>query len=158
MLTSSLIVFSPLVWMFLGSFSITTYNTNFLFTGNDDLHLADAQPADQVRAYIASHVTKDDLVMGSPVFIWGLSTMHRADFLAALAFNGQKPQNYINVEKTRFTDDLTLQKAKFVILDPLAEKFAPRVLPGMDARLAEIHRWPVVFESGEIKVYGSDGN
>jgi hypothetical protein len=152
---AALVVFSPLVWMFLGSFAMTTYNTNFLFTANDDLYLVDAKSAEEVRAYVAAHVTADDLVLGSPVLIWGLPTMGRADFLAALAYSGQKPQNLINVDKARFTTNLSLRKAKFVILDPLAEEFALKVLPGMDVWLEEIRQRPVVFESGQIKVYGN---
>jgi hypothetical protein len=42
-----------------------------------------------------------------------------------------------------------------VILDPLAEEFALKVLPGMDVWLEEIRQRPVVFESGQIKVYGN---
>jgi len=153
MFVAALIIFSPLVWMLLGSFAITTYNTNFLFTGDDDLRLVDVQDADQVRTFIAAHVTTDDLVLGSPVLIWGLPTMHRADFLTAIAYNRQVPENFIGMDKTRFTMDLSLHTAKYVILDPLAEEFAPIVIPDMDAWLDEIHQWPIVFEAGEIRVY-----
>jgi 4-amino-4-deoxy-L-arabinose transferase-like glycosyltransferase len=153
-LTAALIVFSPLVWMFLVSFAMTTYNTNFLFTGDNELYLVDAESADEVRTYVAAHVNPDDLVLDSPVLIWGLPTKYRADFLTALAYTRQKQQTNIGLEKARFTMDLSLQKAKFVILDPLAEEFAPKVVPGMDKWLEEIHQWPVVFQAGQIKVYG----
>ena len=130
-----------------------TFGTDYIFTGNDDLRLVKVQPADDVRAFISTHAAPDDLVMGSPVLIWGMPTMNRADFLAALAFNGNKPNNYIDVDRTRYQTNLTLEDADYIILDPLAEEFAPQVLPGMKSWLDEIHRWPVVFESGDIKVY-----
>jgi hypothetical protein len=111
------------------------------------------QQADQVRTYVSANVGPGDLVLGSPALIWGLPTMNRADFMTALAWEGNKPKNFIEVTNDRFTQDVSLQKAKFVILDPLAEEFAVQVLPGMDAWLTEIHQWPVVFEAGDIKVY-----
>ncbi len=44
---------------------------------------------------------------------------------------------------TVLPQDLSLQNAKFVVIDPLAEEFAPLVLPGMDAWLDEFTagRW-----------------
>ncbi len=153
-LAAAVIAFTPLIWMLLSSFAMTTYGTDYIFTGNDDLRLVDAQPSEEVRAYLSAHAASDDLILGSPVLIWGMPTMHRADFLTALAYSGQKPRDYISVEDDRFTQDLSLQNAKFVVIDPLAEEFAPLVLPGMDAWLDEIHRWPVVFQAGDIKVYG----
>ncbi|GAP21838.1 ArnT family glycosyltransferase [Leptolinea tardivitalis] len=152
-LLSAAIVFTPLVWMVLSSFAITTYNSNYIFTGNDDLRLLEVKPAENVRAFISAHVSPGDLVLGSPAILWGLPTMNRADFLAALAYIGQKPQNYITVDRQRYTNDISLEKAKFVILDPLAEEFAPLVLPGMDGFLLEIHKMPAVFTSGNITVY-----
>jgi 4-amino-4-deoxy-L-arabinose transferase-like glycosyltransferase len=150
---TSIVVFTPLVWMFLSSFAMITYNVDYIFTGNDDLGLVNVQHADQVRTFVSDNVNPGDLVLGSPALIWGLPTMNRADFMTALAWEGHKPKNFIEVTDDRFTHDVSLQKAKFVILDPLAEEFAVLVLPGMDAWLLEIHQWPVVFEAGDIKVY-----
>ena len=79
--------------------------------------------------------------------------MNRADFLGALAYTGQIPNNYIEIDRSRFTQNISLDQARFVILDPLAEEFAPKVLPGMQVWLDEIHTWPLVFEAGDIRVY-----
>ncbi|NMB53826.1 MAG: hypothetical protein GYA15_03920 [Leptolinea sp.] len=152
-LAAALIVLTPLVWMFLSSFSMINYGVDHIFTGSNDLRLVDPRSAEEVQAYITSQAASDDLVIGSPVLIWGLPTMNRADFLAALAFNDHTPPNYIIVDKERYTNELTLKKAAYVILDPLAEEFAPLVLPGMSEWLEEIHRWPVVFAAGDIRVY-----
>lgn len=152
-LTAGLIVFTPLIWMFLSSYSMTILGVNHIFTGNDDLRLADVHSAEEARAYIATRVKNEELVIGSPVLIWGLPTINRADFMTALACSGQTPQNFSNVEKNRCLYDLSLDNAVYVILDPLAEEFAPRVLPGMDAWLEEIRGWPLVFQSGDIRVY-----
>jgi len=152
-LTAIAVVFSPVMWMILSSFAMTVYSTDYLFTGNDDLHLINPIEAEAARTFINTRVNAGDLVLGSPPLIWGLSTMNRADFLAALAYTGQKPNNYIDVDKTRYVQNISLDNARFVILDPLAEEFAPKVLPGMQAWLDEIHTWPVVFESGDIRVY-----
>jgi hypothetical protein len=152
-LMAALIVFTPLAWMFLSSYSMSILGINYIFTGNDDLRLTDVRPAEEARVYIATHVKSDELVVGSPVLIWGLPTMARADFMTALACTGQTPQNFINVEINRCQYDLSLTEAEYVILDPLAEEFAPRVLPGMDTWLEEIHGWPVVFQAGDIRVY-----
>jgi hypothetical protein len=152
-LTAILVVFTPIIWMALASFSMTVYSVDYLFTGNDDLMLAKPEDAEKARTFINARVEPGDLVLGSPTLIWGLKTMNRADFLGALAYTGQKPNNYIDVEPSRYTQDISLDTARFVILDPLAEKFAPKVLPGMQAWLDEIHTWSVVFESGDIRVY-----
>ncbi len=150
---AAMIVFAPLIWMFLSSFAMVTYKTDYIFTGNDDLRLVDVNSADQVREFLSSHADMDDLVVGSPTLIWGLPTMHRADFLAALAYNGYRPNNYIVVDRERYAYDLELANAEYVVVDPLAEEFAPLVLPGMERWLDEIHTWPVVFEAGDIRVY-----
>jgi 4-amino-4-deoxy-L-arabinose transferase-like glycosyltransferase len=152
-LTAIAVVFFPVMWMILSSFAMTVYSTDYLFTGNDDLHLINSQDAEAARTFINSRVKPGELVLGSPPLIWGLSTMNRADFLAALAYTGQKPNNYIDVDQTRYVQNISLDNARFVILDPLAEEFAPKVLPGMQSWLDEIHTWPVVFESGDIRVY-----
>lgn len=152
-LLAAMIVFTPLAWMFLSSFAMVTYKTDYIFTGNDDLRLVEVNSANQVREFLSTHTTPDDLVIGSPVLIWGLPTMNRADFLAALAYNGYKPNNYIDVDKMRYRNELTMERATFIVLDPLAEEFAPLVLPGMNLWLEKIHTWPVVFEAGNIRVY-----
>jgi 4-amino-4-deoxy-L-arabinose transferase-like glycosyltransferase len=152
-LAGIVVVFSPVMWMVLSSVAMTVYSTDYLFTGNDDLHLVNPNEAEAARTFINTRVEPGDLVLGSPPLIWGLSTMNRADFLAALAYSGHKPNNYIDVDKTRYVQNISLDNARFVILDPLAEEFAPKVLPGMQAWLEEIHTWPVVFESGDIRVY-----
>ncbi len=151
--TSMAVVFTPVIWMVLSSFALTVYSTDYLFTGNDDLRLAEVDDAEKAREYVNARVKPGDLVLGSPTLIWGLATMNRADFLGALAYTGQKPNNYIDVDKSRFTQHISLDSARFVFLDPLAEEFAPKVLPGMQAWLDEIHTWPVVFKAGEIQVY-----
>jgi hypothetical protein len=152
-LLAILIVFSPIIWMALASFSMTVYSVDYLFTGNDDLLLAKPEDADKARAFINARVEPGELVLGSPSLIWGLKTMNRADFLGALAYTGEKPNNYIYVDKARYTKVISLHAARFVILDPLAEEFAPKVLPGMQTWLDELHTWPVVFEAGDIRVY-----
>jgi hypothetical protein len=148
-----LVVFSPIIWMALASFSMTVYSVDYLFTGNDDLQLVKPEDADKARAFINAQVEPGELVLGSPSMIWGLKTMNRADFLGALAYTGEQPNNYIYVDKARYTQDISLDAARFVVLDPLAEEFAPKVLPGMQSWLDKIHTWPVVFESGDIRVY-----
>jgi 4-amino-4-deoxy-L-arabinose transferase-like glycosyltransferase len=153
-LLAVLVVFTPVIWMVLSSFAMTVYSSDYLFTGNDDLMLIKPKDADKAREYVNANTTPDDLVLGSPTLIWGLSTMNRADFLGALAYTGQKPNNYIDVDKARYTRNISLDNARFVIMDPLAEEFAPKVLPGMQTWLDEIHTWPVVFEAGKIRVYG----
>jgi hypothetical protein len=152
-LTAILVVFTPVIWMVLSSFAMTVYSSDYLFTGNDDLMLVKPKDADKARSYVNAHIEPGDLVLGSPTLTWGLSTMNRADFLGALAYTGQKPNNYIDVDKTRYTRDISLNNARYVILDPLAEEFAPKVLPGMQPWLDEILLWPVVYEAGKIRVY-----
>ncbi len=152
-LISAFVTFSPIIWMFLSSISMVTYNANYLFTGNDDLSLVNALDASKVQEYIAAHSGADDLIIGSPALLWDFPSMNRADFLTALAYNGYQSKNYPPVEKTRFQNAISINNARFVILDPLAEEFAPKVLPGMQSWLDEIHSWPVVFEVGEIRVY-----
>lgn len=151
--TSMAVVFTPVIWMVLSSFALTVYSTDYLFTGNDDLRLVKVDDAEKAREYVNARVQAGDLVLGSPTLIWGLPTMNRADYLGALAYTGQKPNNYIDVDKSRFTQNISLDSARFVLLDPLAEEFAPKVLPGMQAWLDKIHTWPLVFEAGEIRVY-----
>lgn len=153
MLTSSGIVFNSLVWMFLVAFSMTHYGTNLLFIDPNNLYLADPQAAGRVRAYVNANITSNDLVIGSPVLVWGLSTMHRADFMTVLANTKERQQNYLNVDDSRFVFNHSIENVKYVILDPLAEEFAPKVLSGMDNILIEIYTWPEVYEAGEIKVY-----
>ena len=150
---SLMVVFSPIIWMLLSSFAMVTYNSDYLFTGNDDLLLVNSQDATRVQEYIATHSKSNDQVIGSPVLLWGFPTMNRADFLTALAFNGYLPHNYPPVEDQRFSTAISLDSVRFVILDPLAEEFAPKVLPGMQAWLDDIHTWPIVFESGDIRIY-----
>ncbi|BCY16522.1 hypothetical protein hrd7_03710 [Leptolinea sp. HRD-7] len=152
-LISVMVIFSPIAWMFLSSFSMVAYNADYLFTGNDDLLLVKAQDASRVQEFISSHIAPNDRVIGSPALLWGFPSMNRADFLTALSFDGYQPTNYPPVDSRRFKNAISLNNARYVILDPLAEEFAPKVLPGMQAWLDKIHTWPVVFEAGEIRVY-----
>lgn len=132
---------------------MTTYGSDFLFTGNDKLNLVNESQANQIQSYLSEHVTKEDLVIGSPALIWGLPTMKRADFMTALAFNKETPKHFLKVDQSRYTYDLKLESAKFIILDPLAEEFAPLVLSGMDQWLIQINKWPIVFSTEDIKIF-----
>ena len=79
--------------------------------------------------------------------------MMRSDFLTALVYNDKTRLNFINIDRTRFRYELSLDNARFVVLDPLAEKFAPLVLEGMDQWLLQFHQWPIVFSTEDISVY-----
>lgn len=132
---------------------MTIYGSDYLFTGNDNLDLVNVSQANQVRAYLSENVSDEDVVFGSPALIWGLQTMKRSDFLTALVYNDKTRLNFINIDKTRFRNELSLDNTRFVILDPLAEKFAPLVLEGMDQWLLQFHQWPIVFSTEDISVF-----
>ena len=151
-LAISLILFgvlvNPFVWMLFTTLAQSEYGMQTLFTGNDDLNLTSAQDADRVLAYLRQHTSADDLVVASPQIVWGVSAQ-KSDFY----YLPESHLGSVDWLTGRYAYPVSLQRAAYVVLDPLARDFAPLVLPNMHAVIDEVEAWPLAFQAGPLSVY-----
>jgi hypothetical protein len=118
-----------------------------------DSFLLDPQAAQQVSTYINQHTSDDDVVIASPGLGWMLDT-NTADFQMTAAFAGfETPHFPANMPQERFAFDPRYQTARYVVIDNLWDNWGAVHTPAVAIMREEAKTWPLVFESGSIRVY-----
>jgi len=147
-----LLIISPVVWMVFADVAQSVYGNYFIFTGNDDLTLSAEKDVNQVVDYLRVHAKPDDLILASPQIAWAVPA-HGAEFPMTFLYDGNDLGYQANLPGFRFAYSCSLKNATYVILDPLARKFAILVIPGMGELIKQVEQWPLAFEAGDIQVY-----
>lgn len=118
-----------------------------------DPFLIDAADARAVTDYVNQHSLPDDYVLTSPALAWRLNT-RTADFQMAIAATGQAtPHLPNNIPPARFVFDPRHTNARYVIIDPLWNRWAVIHVPQVTQIMDDVQTWPLVFSAGEITVY-----
>ncbi len=123
------------------------------FTTTFDPVLISGVDARQVAQYVNDHAQADDLVIVSPAIGWLLHA-HTADFQMALAAAGQATVHMpAGISPARFIYNARFEQARYVIIDNIWRAWAVFNVSGVDEMIRQAERWPMVFESGSVRVY-----
>ncbi len=72
----------------------------------------------------------------------------------SIAYEGQAtPHLPANIPGDRFVYPAHYQQARYAVVDNYWRNWGVTNVAGLADMMAEIERWPLVFESGEIAVY-----
>ena len=125
--------------------------TSFL-SGIDPV-LIPALEARQVANFVSQNTQQRDLVIGSPAMIWQFDN-RVADFQVTLAAEGQETHHFPeNIPDDRFEYDPRLSQAQLVVVDRIWHNWGAINISGVAEIISEVERWPLVFQTSEIKVY-----
>jgi hypothetical protein len=98
-------------------------------------------------------IQPDDVVIASPALGWLLDGQV-ADFqMAVLADGRATPHLPADLPPDRLAFNPHFQQARIVISDNLWHNWAKFNVPGVSAMLNDVETWPLLFESGDIRVY-----
>lgn len=114
------------------------------------LHAADAQAT---AVFVNELVQPEDVIIASPGLAWLLQAQ-AADFQMAVWGNGRATPHLpadLPANRLVFTPDF--RQARIVIIDNLWHNWAQFNVPDVSAMMAEVETWPLLFESGDIRVY-----
>ncbi len=144
-----LIIITPvLISAFLSVFQVQ----NGLSSGIDNL-LVNAIDAGKVADYVNQHSEADDVVLTSPAISW-LFDSQIADFQMAIAAEGKATKHFpADIPLERFAFDPRYTQARYVVIDPVWRNWAAANMPEVEAMIADVKKWTLVFQSGEIDVY-----
>ena len=118
-----------------------------------DPFLLDGEVAQKTADFVNARLPKGALVIGSPGMVWQLNG-RRADFQMPAAFDGQAtPHLPANLPPERWAFDPSYREADFVVVDNLWGNWAVPHVPGVEAMMATVTEWPLVYEEGEFRVY-----
>jgi len=120
-----------------------------------DPFLLNPDHARQVAGFVNAHTTHDDVVIASPSLAWLLQA-NTADVQMSIAATGQgTPDMPADIPTDRFAFNPRYTQARFVVVDNLWRNWATWNVPGMPEMLQQVETWPMVFQAGEIEVYGN---
>lgn len=143
-----------LVWVpFARSFDTTLKAVEMGFQTPIDGFLITPADGYAVADYINARSTPNDIVIVSPVVGWLLNTSV-SDFQMTAAARGRTTPHLpgeLPPERWAFPMDYTA--ARYVVTDNLWYSWGVVHIPGLDEILQDVETWPVVFESGVLKVY-----
>ncbi len=109
-------------------------------------------PARAAADYVNQRAAETDLVLASPAIAWALDGQ-AADFQQVLAYSGQAAIDYpADLPKSRFAYEVSLQRAAYVIVDPIWTEWGAVHLRAVDEMLEQLDSWPVVWQAGEVVV------
>jgi 4-amino-4-deoxy-L-arabinose transferase-like glycosyltransferase len=118
-----------------------------------DPFLANSHDAEAVAAYINSHTDPDDLVIANATITWLLNT-NRADFQMSIASNDvATPHLPADIPPERYAYDVDYRTAEFVVIDNWWTTWGQFNVPGLTAMINDVTTWPLVFSSGNMRVY-----
>lgn len=130
-----------------------------------DATLATPGDARATIAWVLAHAQRGDLVLASPELAWRFDNpstaagvpggISGADLLQALAQSGQTAAFYPgDLPASRWAYAVTVEHARYVIVDNLVRRLAtPDETATLVPLLAQVTRWPVVFQRGQYTVY-----
>lgn len=126
-----------------------------------------ATPADAQAAirYVLAHGQPGDLTLASPALAWRFDhpddapALRGADILQAVAYQGDAVAFYpAGLPASRWTDDVSLARARYVIVDDLTRQLAvPGQADALIPLLKQVERWPAVYTTGQYTVYERPG-
>jgi 4-amino-4-deoxy-L-arabinose transferase-like glycosyltransferase len=118
-----------------------------------DGFLENPDDARRVIDYINAQTQPDDLVVASVTLAWALDA-RTADYVLGLVYDGvDVPHLPGDVDRDRFAYDPRYTAARYVVVDDLWRTWGVAAIPPTEAILREVETWPLVFESGRIRVY-----
>ena len=107
--------------------------------------------ARSAAAYVNRRVAPGDLVLVSPHVSW-LYRGEVADFFQAVAWTGQPVAFYpADMPRERFRFDLSVDRARFVVLDPFWERWIEASAP-LETLTRQIRSWPEELRAGPFSV------
>ncbi len=111
--------------------------------------------ADRVADYLNTHVLPDDIIVASPPLAWQVKTSTVDFVMCAAAIEGDTVHwgDSQSLPLRRLCCNPHYTQARFVVVDNFWRAWGIPNAPGIDAVLAEVMQWPLVFRSGEIEVY-----
>jgi len=111
---------------------------------------AEARP---VAEYMNARVKPTDLVIVTPAMSW-LIQARTADIQMSVAATGQGTVHYPpNIPPERWLYSPAVEGARYVVLDSFWRTWGVVSIPGLDSLIAQIQRWPQVFQAGSLSVY-----
>jgi len=144
-----LVVVSPLAT----TLALTARKVENGFSTAIDPFLINADDARKVADYVNAHSQPDDLIIASPGVGWQFRA-NTADFQMSIAAAGvDTPHLPGDIPADRWAFDPAYQNARFVVVDNLWTNWGVPNVPGLSTMLDVVERWPVTFQSGEIRVY-----
>ncbi|MFZ0548526.1 MAG: phospholipid carrier-dependent glycosyltransferase [Candidatus Promineifilaceae bacterium] len=118
-----------------------------------DPFLIDPQDAETVAAFINHELGEDDLVIATPTLTW-LLHMKSADFQMSVAAAGiDTPHLPADIPPERYAFNPDYHLAKMVVVDNWWYTWGQFNIPGLTQMLTDVTTWPLVFSSGDMKVY-----
>jgi 4-amino-4-deoxy-L-arabinose transferase-like glycosyltransferase len=142
----------PVVWMFLNTVVQSVYGGYVIFTGENDLTLAQERDVEAVNAFLRGAASPDDLIVGPSHILWSVPG-RKTELATTLLFQKGHEEDIETLGSERFAYPQALENARFVILHPLTRKLTVRLYQDLDEVIAKVEQWPLVYQSGEIEVY-----
>lgn len=147
------LIIALVVTPFVISLSLTINNVRNGFPTAIDPFLIRVSDAIQVAQFINTHARSDDLVIASPAIAWQFQT-RTADFQMAIAATGRATPHFpADIPTPRFVFDPRFEHARYVVIDNLWLNWGAVNVPGVSEMMRKVETWPLVFESGAIRVY-----
>jgi len=116
--------------------------------------LANPQAARAAAAHVNAHTGSEEVVLASPTIAW-LIEAKTADFQMAVAATGEATQHFpAGIPRDRFRFDPRLEKAVYVVLDPLWRGWAAGQMDEVGAMVNEVEAaWQLERSFGEFDIY-----
>jgi hypothetical protein len=115
--------------------------------------LIDPIEARAAGEYIRRNAGPEDLVVGSPAFLWVLPN-RVADFQQAAAAAGQATEHFpTTIPVERFAYPASIGEARYAVIDPIWRNWGAARMPAVAEMLATVEAWPLVYRSGDIVVH-----
>jgi hypothetical protein len=121
--------------------------------------LINPQDAIKTAQHIKKHRTDQDLIIGSPAFVWQF-TDKVSDFQVSVVSKGIDTIHLPGeIPKSRFAYDPGVEAAQFVVIDPIWRNWAAVNMPAVKELMEYVEsNWPIVFQSGAMQVYENPAN
>lgn len=147
------LIAAPFLWASMSDIYFVSSVQSPLATRLDYVLARKPTDALAVTDFINANAQPDDLVLASPALVWRIHA-HAADFEQALAYQGEYTLNYAEgLPRERFAFDPSIDKATFIILDPIWRNWAAEVMPALKPYIVEIETWTRVLHRGDYDVY-----
>ncbi len=144
-----------LVGLIGGQVVLVVWAVNGRFTTDIDPFLLPAVDVESVSRYVNQKLKPDEFVIASPTVGWMVNG-RSADFQMTVAVNGvATPHLPADIAPERWAFNPDYHAARFVVVDDLWRRWAIVHVPGVEAMLADVDTWPMVFESGSIQVFAN---
>ncbi len=155
MFAGTLLIMFLAIGPFLFVTNMTSAFTHQRWRAQIDPFLIEADDARNVGAYLNEHKKPGDVVIVSPAIGW-LIDANVVDFtMGTASIEGDNIRFWGDVvfPASRFHHDPRYTNARFVVVDNLWRTWGIVHGDGVPDMLAQVERWPCVFQSGEISVY-----